>query len=308
MAMFAALALGAPLGTAFYSAGGFAAVAIAATLMPLLTVLLVFRLSPVASQREARAPLKTVAAAVWLPGFGSALSSLATQRGWNPVRLVFSAFAISLVTAGLLLGHVPDQLGRARVALACVLIEAGGLALIWPHPVGLWPQLGPRSPASATRWSIPASGLKQCAACRRRAAASPWALTLSFWMWRSVSAVRPWTDSRPVWPRYGVPHQCADGAGNRGGRDSSPLHSMLRKDRTIPHVIVKVWPGKSEKQKAKLSEEITRAVMSVLNYGEESVSVAMEEVEPDQWMDKVHKPDILGKPKQIYKKPGYTSV
>ena len=76
----------------------------------------------------------------------------------------------------------------------------------------------------------------------------------------------------------------------------------------MPHVIVKLWPGKSEKQKTKLSEEITRAVMIVLNYGEESVSVAMEEVEPDQWMDKVYKPDILGKAKQIYKKPGYTSV
>jgi 4-oxalocrotonate tautomerase len=76
----------------------------------------------------------------------------------------------------------------------------------------------------------------------------------------------------------------------------------------MPHVIVKLWPGKSEQQKAKLSEEITRAVMSVLNYGEESVSVALEEVEPDQWMDKVYKPDILGKSKQIYKNPGYTSV
>lgn len=146
MAMFAALALGAPLGTALYSAGGFGAVAIAATLMPLLTVLFVFRLSPVPPQREARPPLKTVAAAVWLPGFGSALSSvgfgaiiafgslLAAQRGWNPVWLVFTTFAVSLVAARLLLGHVPDQLGGARVALACVLIEAAGLALIWAAP------------------------------------------------------------------------------------------------------------------------------------------------------------------------------
>ncbi len=76
----------------------------------------------------------------------------------------------------------------------------------------------------------------------------------------------------------------------------------------MPHVIVKLWPGKSETQKAKLAQEITRDVMSVLNYGEAAVSVAMEEVEPDQWMDKVYKPDILGKPKQIYKRPGYTSV
>jgi 4-oxalocrotonate tautomerase len=76
----------------------------------------------------------------------------------------------------------------------------------------------------------------------------------------------------------------------------------------MPHVIVKLWPGKSEKQKAKLANEITKAVMHVLNYGEESVSVALEEIEPGVWMDQVYKPDILGKPNQIYKKPGYTSV
>ena len=76
----------------------------------------------------------------------------------------------------------------------------------------------------------------------------------------------------------------------------------------MPHVIVKLWPGKSEKQKTRLAEEITKAVMTVLNYGEESISVAMEEVEPNAWMDKVYKPDILAKSDQIYKKPGYTSV
>jgi MFS family permease len=143
MAMFAALAFGAPLGTALYSTGGFASVAIATTLMPLVTVLLVIPLSSVPPQHEARPPIRTVAAAVWLPGFGSALSSigfgaiiafsslLAAQRGWNPVWLVFTAFAVSLVAARLLFGHVPDQLGGAKVALICVLVEAAGLALIW---------------------------------------------------------------------------------------------------------------------------------------------------------------------------------
>jgi len=108
-----------------------------------VTVLLVAPLSPVPPRREARPPLKTVAAAVWLPGFGSALSSigfgaiitfgslLATQRGWTPVWFVFTAFAVSLVAARLLLGHAPDQLGGAKVALVCVLVEAAGLALIW---------------------------------------------------------------------------------------------------------------------------------------------------------------------------------
>jgi len=69
---------------------------------------------------------------------------------------------------------------------------------------------------------------------------------------------------------------------------------------------VKLWSGKSEKQKAGLAEEITKAVMTTLNYDEESVSVAMEEIESKDWTEKVHKPDILGKPEQIYKKPGYT--
>ena len=143
MAMFAALALGAPLGTALYSAGGFAGVAIATTLMPFLTVLVVALLLPVSPQHGARPSLRTVAAAVWLPGLGAALSSigfgaiiafsslLSAQRGWSPVWVVFTSFALSLVAARLLLGHVPDRLGGARVALVCMLIEAVGLALIW---------------------------------------------------------------------------------------------------------------------------------------------------------------------------------
>lgn len=49
----------------------------------------------------------------------------------------------------------------------------------------------------------------------------------------------------------------------------------------MPHVIVKLWPGKSEQQKTRLAEAITKDVMEILHYGEESVSVAMEEVNAD---------------------------
>jgi 4-oxalocrotonate tautomerase len=73
----------------------------------------------------------------------------------------------------------------------------------------------------------------------------------------------------------------------------------------MPHVIVKLWPGKSEEQKKQLAEKIVADVMSVLNYGEESVSVAMEEVKPADWADKVYRADIVNKPREIYKKPGY---
>ena len=46
----------------------------------------------------------------------------------------------------------------------------------------------------------------------------------------------------------------------------------------MPHVIVKLWPGKSEQQKTCLAEAITKNVTEILHYGDESVSVAMEEI------------------------------
>jgi 4-oxalocrotonate tautomerase len=73
----------------------------------------------------------------------------------------------------------------------------------------------------------------------------------------------------------------------------------------MPHVIVKLWPGKSEQQKARLAERITKNVMDVLHYGEESVSVAMEEVKSEDWRERVYEPDIQNKREQLYKKPGY---
>jgi 4-oxalocrotonate tautomerase len=74
----------------------------------------------------------------------------------------------------------------------------------------------------------------------------------------------------------------------------------------MPHVIVKLWPGKSEQQKRRLAGAITRDVATVLNYGDESVSVALEEVSPADWAEKVYRPDIVEKAATLYKKPGYT--
>jgi 4-oxalocrotonate tautomerase len=74
----------------------------------------------------------------------------------------------------------------------------------------------------------------------------------------------------------------------------------------MPHVIVKLWPGKSEEQKTRLAERISQAVMGVLDYGEESVSVAMEEVRSSNWAKQVYQPDIKVKWDKLYKKPGYT--
>src|SRR5207302_5372905 len=73
----------------------------------------------------------------------------------------------------------------------------------------------------------------------------------------------------------------------------------------MPHVIVKLWPGKSEQQKTRLAEAITKEVMEILHYGEESVSVAMEEIKSKDWVEKVYKPEVKNKWDTLYKKPGY---
>ncbi len=73
----------------------------------------------------------------------------------------------------------------------------------------------------------------------------------------------------------------------------------------MPHVIVKLWPGNTEEQKIRLAQQITENVMTILNSSEESISVAIEEVKPEDWAEQVYKPDIVNKPEQIYKEPGY---
>ena len=92
---------------------------------------------------------------------------------------------------------------------------------------------------------------------------------------------------------------------NRSATTSTSLSKARSEERTMPHVIVKLWPGKSEQQKRRLAEAITKDIATVLHYGDESVSVALEEVAAAEWGEKVYRPDIVEKAATLYKKPGY---
>jgi 4-oxalocrotonate tautomerase len=76
----------------------------------------------------------------------------------------------------------------------------------------------------------------------------------------------------------------------------------------MPHVVAKLWPGKSERQKTRLADAITKDVMDILHYGEESVSVSMEEVKSRDWVDTVYKPGIKANWDKLYKEPGYDEI
>ena len=73
----------------------------------------------------------------------------------------------------------------------------------------------------------------------------------------------------------------------------------------MPHIIVKLYPGRSEQQKAQLAEEIVKDVVNIAKCEEKSVSVAFEEIKPEDWVEKVYRPDILVNQQRLYKKPGY---
>jgi len=73
----------------------------------------------------------------------------------------------------------------------------------------------------------------------------------------------------------------------------------------MPHVIVKLYRGRSDQQKIRLAEQIVKDVTATLNCGEESVSVAIEDIEPSDWAEKVYKAEIASNWEKLYKKPGY---
>jgi 4-oxalocrotonate tautomerase len=76
----------------------------------------------------------------------------------------------------------------------------------------------------------------------------------------------------------------------------------------MPHIIVKMYPGRTEDQKVELTTRIVDAVMDTLKVGTQSISVGIEEISPENWTEAVTKPDILDKEDTLYKKPGYKNA
>jgi 4-oxalocrotonate tautomerase len=72
----------------------------------------------------------------------------------------------------------------------------------------------------------------------------------------------------------------------------------------MPHVNVKMYPGRSQAQKQSLSEEMVAAIKRVLGSADHSISVVIEDVSPEAWGETVITPEIDGKPDKVFKKPG----
>lgn len=97
------------------------------------------------------------------------------------------------------------------------------------------------------------------------------------------------------------------GAAGAGGLSvGTALASEQSREETMPHIIVKLWPGRSEETKQRLADAIARDVVDILGSSEASVSVAIEEVSSEDWKKDVYDPEIRDREDGLYKKPGYS--
>ena len=72
----------------------------------------------------------------------------------------------------------------------------------------------------------------------------------------------------------------------------------------MPHVSVKLWPGRSEEQKQKMADKIVEVIKETAGASEYYISVAIEDVESSKW-SQVYENEIMAKEENLYKKPGY---
>lgn len=72
----------------------------------------------------------------------------------------------------------------------------------------------------------------------------------------------------------------------------------------MPHIVVKLWPGRDEKIKRNLAEKIANVVAEELKVDIGDVSVAIAEINESDWGEQIYKKEIKDRP-NIYVKPDY---
>jgi MFS family permease len=149
IAMFAALAIGAPIGMTLYQGYGLSAAMIACIIAPLVAAVIAFREASYTSPSGQRLPFYKVIGQIWREGLGlmlqgvglSALTAFASlyfaARNWGHAGLVMTAFGIGFIFVRVVLGGLPDRMSGYRVALWSLAVEAIGQAMLWfaPHEI-----------------------------------------------------------------------------------------------------------------------------------------------------------------------------
>src|SRR5271170_1694281 len=146
IAMFAALAIGAPIGMALYQGYGLQAAMIACIVAPLVAAVIAFREAAYTTPAGKRLPFYRVVGQIWREGLGlmlqgvglSGLTAFASlyfaAHGWGHAGLVMTAFGAGFIIVRVALGSLPDKIGGYRVALWSLIVEAAGQITVWSAP------------------------------------------------------------------------------------------------------------------------------------------------------------------------------
>ncbi|MCH8295826.1 tautomerase family protein [Candidatus Poribacteria bacterium] len=73
----------------------------------------------------------------------------------------------------------------------------------------------------------------------------------------------------------------------------------------MPHVNIKLYPGRTEEQKQLLTQRVIEAIDESFGVASKYVTVAFEEITPEEWHDVVVKPELEDKKELLYKLPEY---
>nr|WP_184417373.1 arabinose transporter [Rhodanobacter sp. MP7CTX1] len=146
IAMFAALAIGAPIGMALYQNYGLQTAMIACIVAPLTAAVIAFRERSYSSSAGQRLPFYRVVGQIWREGLGlmlqgvglSGLTAFASlyfaARTWSNAGWVMTAFGIGFIFVRLVLGHLPDKMSGYRVAFWSLVVEMIGQTMLWIAP------------------------------------------------------------------------------------------------------------------------------------------------------------------------------
>ena len=146
IAMFAALAIGAPIGMVLYQHYGLQTAMIACIVAPLAAGVVAFFEAPYTSPAGENLPFCRVIGQIWREGLGLMLQGVGlagltafaslyfAARNWGHAGLVMTAFGVGFIFVRMVLGSLPDRMSGYRVAAWSLLIESSGQAMIWGAP------------------------------------------------------------------------------------------------------------------------------------------------------------------------------
>lgn len=147
--MYAALAVGGPIGLFIFDHIGFEGTMLISAALPVIGSVVVTKIPAVAPQADAKrnnTSFFRVLGSIWRPGAVQCLQGIGfagisaffvlyfREQGWGSAGLGFTAFGAGFVLVRMLFGHLPDRIGGVKVAIVSLAVESVGQGLIWYAP------------------------------------------------------------------------------------------------------------------------------------------------------------------------------